>query len=549
MAHNHLTGNPQYQNEFIDPRIRIDEHGQRAQREFEQHIEERRRRQQVRNQAEINRRRQMLRSDPNELMNRELFIRDNILEDEQAFRSYLLNANPELQGANRKRGPKKSKGSILPEGMKSLQEQLGTERVIPLFRDTDQAEISGKEFIFRLETPLLNVRKILIERVQIKGFDYATYTNDLQVFCEFTGFSSYNDTNYIPDVTANHLQHRFAFRLPTYVDTAGNALDTSTVHYDDFNSPMQINSVPINRLTQLRMRFFRRNGSDMFTTHYLEMNPVKYSLGTELQKIIITSGNDAVDFTESGTEYNARVPNGVYKRIGSNVLEIDEGSGEQFVLIPGNEAGYGAVDLAKKIASELNRTGNGLNHLYTCTFDSSTNKFTIGANNNFSILWNTGFSATNNSTNPSIGSVIGFDLTGDDTGTNSYTADNAVSDPLKIVVDQHLPMHVAKAMNDVGTNTYAHHMTGGGLFKMTKTSGVNFGLNFNSGTNSNYKIAETIGYTTNKNVDIAAAADQTSDIVPPDEVDPQTGSFNQMPNFRMIIYGKFILGPAEESGI
>jgi hypothetical protein len=66
--------------------------------------------------------------------------------------------------------------------------------------------------------------------------------------------------------------------------------------------------------------------------------------------------------------------------------------------------------------------GSG-NNTITVTYDDSTGKFTFSSDGTtFSLLWNTGANTAN-----TIGSLLGFSVAADDTGSTSYVGDNAVS--------------------------------------------------------------------------------------------------------------------------
>jgi len=56
---------------------------------------------------------------------------------------------------------------------------------------------------------------------------------------------------------------------------------------------------------------------------------------------------------------------------------------------------------------------------FTVTYSASTSKFTIARTTNFDILWNTGAHAGS-----TIASHLGYSVAGDDSGSNSYVADN-----------------------------------------------------------------------------------------------------------------------------
>lgn len=96
----------------------------------------------------------------------------------------------------------------------------------------------------------------------------------------------------------------------------------------------------------------------------------------------------------------------------NNKIDFNDGSVRVATLTAN---AYDASSLAAEIASKMTAAGG---QTYTCTYSDSTNKFTISASSTFSLLWSTGANKAN-----SVGTHIGYDMTQDDTGSNSYTAD------------------------------------------------------------------------------------------------------------------------------
>lgn len=94
-------------------------------------------------------------------------------------------------------------------------------------------------------------------------------------------------------------------------------------------------------------------------------------------------------------------------------IDIDEGSGEVSVAL--TIGTYTGSALISHIVTQLNAAG-GLAETYNGSYTTGT--FALGATANFSILWNTGTNAAGN-----IGNEIGFDISADDTGASTYTAD------------------------------------------------------------------------------------------------------------------------------
>jgi hypothetical protein len=120
---------------------------------------------------------------------------------------------------------------------------------------------------------------------------------------------------------------------------------------------------------------------------------------------VIDSNNKYLDFNIGGGELNATVSEGTYAQSGNS--QADSGT-----LC---EAIYNAIVAAEGVGT------------YTVTYSDSTNKFTITRSaGTFNILWKTGTHGSDN-TDTHIGTLIGFDDTADDTGSLSYTSDNALT--------------------------------------------------------------------------------------------------------------------------
>ncbi len=106
----------------------------------------------------------------------------------------------------------------------------------------------------------------------------------------------------------------------------------------------------------------------------------------------LTSSNNKLDFND-GTDKNATIAVGFYKD---------------------------PIELADAVASAMDTLSSDT---ITCTYSSSTGKFTIATNGvTLSLEWNTG---TN--TAQTIGGKLGFITASDDTGSTSYTSDNALT--------------------------------------------------------------------------------------------------------------------------
>lgn len=108
--------------------------------------------------------------------------------------------------------------------------------------------------------------------------------------------------------------------------------------------------------------------------------------------IEITSSTRFIDFTDDMGTFAASVPVTIYKT---------------------------PIELADAIAASMNAAST---ETYTVTYDNKTGKFVITTSTSsvLSLLWNTGTNAAN-----SIGTKIGFSVAANDTGSLSYTSDNA----------------------------------------------------------------------------------------------------------------------------
>ncbi|MBW2638381.1 MAG: hypothetical protein JRC86_12885, partial [Deltaproteobacteria bacterium] len=95
-------------------------------------------------------------------------------------------------------------------------------------------------------------------------------------------------------------------------------------------------------------------------------------------------------------------------------INFDEGGAELTATL--TKADYNGQTLATEIKSQLDAAGA---LTYTVTYSESTCKFTIAASGNFTLRWNAGTHKA-----ADISDLCGFDDAADDTGTDSYEADN-----------------------------------------------------------------------------------------------------------------------------
>jgi len=107
----------------------------------------------------------------------------------------------------------------------------------------------------------------------------------------------------------------------------------------------------------------------------------------------ITASNNLVDFTDDSGTFQATITPGFFKD---------------------------PHDLAAAIETSMNDVAGDA---ITVTYDDVTGKYTIASDGavTFSLLWDTGGGAAN-----TIGDVLGFDTSADDTGAFTYTSDSAV---------------------------------------------------------------------------------------------------------------------------
>lgn len=115
-------------------------------------------------------------------------------------------------------------------------------------------------------------------------------------------------------------------------------------------------------------------------------------IGYYFNPIEITSSSKYIDFNDGGVKA-AQVTTGMYKD---------------------------PLDLASAIQTAMQTLSTDT---ITCTYSSTTGKFTIASNGAaFSLLWNTGANTAN-----TIAAKIGFSAAADDTAALTYTSDNAIS--------------------------------------------------------------------------------------------------------------------------
>jgi len=113
--------------------------------------------------------------------------------------------------------------------------------------------------------------------------------------------------------------------------------------------------------------------------------------------IEITSSNKYIDITDDGGTIEVTLTEGWYKTPKALATHIT----------------------TKATAASV---GSG-NDTITCTFSSTTGKFTLASNGStFSLLWQSGSNTAN-----SVGATLGFTVSANDTGSTSYVADSAIT--------------------------------------------------------------------------------------------------------------------------
>lgn len=130
------------------------------------------------------------------------------------------------------------------------------------------------------------------------------------------------------------------------------------------------------------------------------------------------------NFTLRGLEYSF---NPLTVSAANNKMDITDDGGTIAVTLT-NDTYKDPVELASHIttAATAASVGSG-NDAITCTYASSTGKFTLASDGStFSLLWKTGTSGSDN-TDAHVGTLLGFSDAADDTGSTSYLADSVQS--------------------------------------------------------------------------------------------------------------------------
>lgn len=157
------------------------------------------------------------------------------------------------------------------------------------------------------------------------------------------------------------------------------------------------------------------------TTKYLGNGfAIESSAGNTVTECSVTAdanGFGEVNFSFEGTKY---LYNAVTITSSNKYLDFTDDAGTFAAIVP--EKIYNTpIDLAAALELSMNSVST---EDYSVSYNSNTGKFTIVTATSalFSILWNTG---TN--TASSIGTTLGFLVAANDTGSLTYTSDNAQS--------------------------------------------------------------------------------------------------------------------------
>jgi hypothetical protein len=156
------------------------------------------------------------------------------------------------------------------------------------------------------------------------------------------------------------------------------------------------------------------------TTKYLgNGHAIEASAGNTVTELSITAdanGFGEASFSYAGTKYFF---NPIVVDASSKFLDLTDDTGTLSVSVP--EKIYKTpIELADALQTALNDAST---ESYTVTYSNVSGKFTISSGSDvLDLLWDSGSNSAN-----TIGSKLGFDVSADDTGSVSYTSDNAQS--------------------------------------------------------------------------------------------------------------------------
>jgi hypothetical protein len=153
------------------------------------------------------------------------------------------------------------------------------------------------------------------------------------------------------------------------------------------------------------------------TSKYLgNGHAIEVAAGNQSSEMSITAdanGFGEVEFSYSGTKYYF---NPVTITSSNKWIDITDDNGTIAVSIP-EKIYKSAIELSSALEAAINAASLDS---FTVVYSNVTGKFTITGSLFLSLLWSSGVHAAS-----SIGQTIGFDISADDTGSLTYTSDNA----------------------------------------------------------------------------------------------------------------------------
>lgn len=450
-------------------------------------------------------------------------------EQQEEFKKYMR---------DKKAKEKVKKPIPLPRSMTT------TKFVLPFFFDTDQSYLVGKTFVFELKGDVRNVDRIMIDEYAIRGFRYDDFLNDHYLLAEISGFANQVVSNTNLRAKYDYLQNKHVFFVTKDENINDSSLLSSSNHkyHQIYPNGRQINQTFIDLLKKLSFRFYRRNGSDMFTLHYKNLNPLdSYKLGTEPTFTFVSdlgngsTNNTGIPFADNSLGDSiqtsvATITPGVYTgtgvcsviadkmtrarnirastTIGNKKIDFTDGTGLHAASLDSAEYSYPFSGLTTDIAAKMNALGS---QTYTVSFSETTGFITISAASSFTLHWLTQNVTTN------AGQMLGYTRAADLTGT-SLTSTVTLFYTVTFSLDTH-------------------------KFTISNLTMPSFKLLTSLAT---YTAVNMLGYST---TDHTGAQTYTSDNTAPQEENPLTGTGNQMPFIRLMLWGHFEIDHAQDVNI
>ena len=452
-------------------------------------------------------------------------------EQQKAFKDYIL---------------KKKKQKKLIKIPKTI---IVSKFTIPFFFDTDQAFLVEKTFNFDFKDHIRNVNRIVLTEYMVRGFRFDDFLNDHYFLADFGGFTSRAISNAIPQARYDFLNTRHVFFVAkdeNINDTTVITSDTLHKYYNKYPNGRQVNLTFIELLKKITMRFYRRNGSDMFTLHYKNINPLdSYARGTEPTFVFISdfgdgSNNTDIRFADNSqasgtTTVTASITADTYNtsstlctviadkmtlarliRASSSAtppnknIDFSDGSGVHLATLTSDEYAYPFSTLMTNVGSKMTTAGS---QTYTVTYNDTTGFVTISAPSAFSLLWSSGANAATNSA-----VLLGFAAT-DLSGSTSYTGTTS----LRYQCTYDLTTQKFTILNQA-TPSFI-------LYTSVAAFTAENMLGFSNATNK------------------TGANTYTSDTTAPQPDDPVEDTTNQMPFFRLLLWGYFEIDFEQEKNI